>query len=100
MKPKQKKLIKSSAKDSILKLIDQAHKAYEKGQKKRANRYVQMAWELLKKHKVRLPKEYKNSFCRKCRIVWIPGETAIVFFDKKRNALRIECKNCKYKKII
>ncbi len=98
MKPKQKKLIKSSARDSIVRLIDQAHKAYGKGQKQRADRYAGMAWELLKKHKIRLPKEYKNSFCRKCRLVWVPGETARVSFDKKTNSLRIECMRCKYKK--
>ena len=98
MGTRPKKLIKTSAKDSLVELIDQAHKAYEKGQKTKAKRYVEMAWELLKKHKVRLPKEYRNSFCRKCRTIWIPGETASVFFDRKNNCLKIKCKKCGFTK--
>jgi RNase P subunit RPR2 len=51
-----------------------------------------MAFELLKKHKVKLPAELKNSFCRKCHLVWLPGETAVISFDRKNDCLRITCR--------
>jgi RNase P subunit RPR2 len=50
-----------------------------------------MAYNLLKKHRSRLPDELRNSFCRKCLVVWIPGETAKVSFDRKNSCLRIRC---------
>lgn len=88
---RRKKIIKSSVRSSIDRLLDQAGKAYRAGKKERSKRYVKMALELLKKHKVRLPKELRNSFCRKCLVMWIPGDTAKVSFDRKLSCLRIRC---------
>jgi len=88
---RRKKVIKSSVRSSIEKLLDQARAAYGSGKKDRSKRYVGMALDLLKKHKVRLPKELKNSFCRKCCLIWIPGETVRVSYDKHHHHLRVTC---------
>ncbi len=92
MSKKPKKIIKTSVRDSIVKLISEATKAYRAGNEERSKRYVQMAMDLVKKHKVRVPAELKNSFCRKCHLVWIPAKTVKIAFDKKHNCLRATCR--------
>lgn len=98
MRINEKKLIKRTSTDSVLSLIDAAHDAHLKKNDARAKRYMQMAWELLKKNKVRLPKDHRNAFCRKCLTLWFPGETATVAYERKCHCLRIRCNNCGYTK--
>jgi RNase P subunit RPR2 len=91
MDSKRKKVIKSSVSTSVKKLVDQAQKAFRDGNAGRSKRYIQMARDLIKKHKVRLPPELRNSFCRKCNLIWIPGTSVKVFFDSKNQCLRVKC---------
>jgi RNase P subunit RPR2 len=72
-------------------LLAESRTAHDSGREERSRRYVRMVLDLLKKHKARLPKELKNSFCRKCCRLWIPGETATVYYDKKNACLRVRC---------
>jgi RNase P subunit RPR2 len=97
MQSSRKSLIKSSVRSSIAKLLAQARSAYSGGKTARSKRYVRMAFDLLRKHKVGLPNELRNSFCRKCFTVWAPGKTATVYFDRKNDCLRIRCM-CKFTK--
>ena len=97
MDNRRKKLIKSSVRASIEKLIGSAQKAYRQGHKERSERYVRMALDLVKKHKIRLPKSLKNSFCKKCHVIWIPKKTVTVSYDAKNHCLRVKCK-CGYSK--
>lgn len=92
MDNKRKRVIKSSVRSSIAKLVAEAQKAFREGKEERSARYIQMALDLVKKHKVRLPKELCNSFCRKCHVVWIPGKTVKVSYDKKTHCLRVRCR--------
>jgi ribonuclease P protein subunit RPR2 len=92
MDSRRKAIIKSSVRSSIEKLIGHARKAYNSGKAERSKRYIQMVFDLLKKHKVKLPEELKNSFCRKCYLVWIPEKTVTAAYDRKNNCLRIKCK--------
>jgi RNase P subunit RPR2 len=92
MQSSRKSIINSSVRSSIAKLLAQARDNYSAKKPERSSRYVKMAFELLKKHRTRLPTELRNSFCRKCLSVWIPGETATVSFDRKNDCLRIRCK--------
>jgi ribonuclease P protein subunit RPR2 len=94
---RRKKVIKSTVRSSIEKLLGEARKSYEAGRKDRSARYVTMARDLLKKNKIKLPKEVKNSFCRKCGVVWIPGKTVTVYYDRKISCLRVRCQ-CGYSK--
>ena len=88
---KRKKVIKTSVRESVKKLINQARKSYKAGKKAQAKRYVKMALDLMKKNKVRLPPELKNSFCKKCCTIWIPEKTLMVYYDSKNDCLRIKC---------
>lgn len=95
MDNRRKKIIKSSVRSSIDKLLDNARKSHDSGNEERSTRYVGMAFDLLKKNKIKLPKELKNSFCRKCKTVWVPGKTVTVSYDKKNDCLRVTCR-CGY----
>jgi RNase P subunit RPR2 len=88
---RRKKVIKSSVLHSMERLLAEARTAHDAGKVERVRRYVRMVMDLLKKHKAKLPKELKNSFCRKCGRLWIPGDTAIVTYDKKNACLRVRC---------
>lgn len=105
----QKKLIKSSVKQSIVQLLSEAEKsnktakrAKETGNRKletanrtQATRYIKMVMDLVKKHKVRLTKEQKNKFCRKCHTWWVPGQTVKLIYDQKHHLIRLKCQ-CGY----
>lgn len=97
MMDRRKKIINASVSTSIEKLLGQARKAYDPADPSRSKRYVGMAFDLLKKNKVRLPRELRNSFCRKCRSIWIPGQTVTVYYDTKTDALRVRC-SCGFSK--
>lgn len=97
MDSKRKGIIKSSVASSIVKLLNQSRRAYSEEKPDRSKRYVHMAFDLLKKNKVKLPKELKNSFCRKCCLIWIPEKTVKVFFDSTHHCLRVKC-GCGYSK--
>ena len=97
MDNRRKKVIKSSVRSSIKKLLEQARAAHKKKETERSKKYVKMAFDLLKKHKIKLPEEIKNSFCKKCYLIWIPGETITVTYDKENNCLRLRCR-CGYSK--
>ncbi len=92
MDNRQKKIIKSSTGLSIRKLVDQARHFHTNGQAERSKRYIKMTMDLLKKNKVKLPIDLKNSFCKKCFVIWIPGQTVIIAYDKKNDCLRLSCK--------
>lgn len=89
---KKKKLIKSSAKQSVAELLKQAEKAWKQKKYPRSKRYVKMLMDLVKKHKVKLTKDQKNSFCRKCLRWWEIPSTLVLLFDKKHNCLKLKCK--------
>jgi ribonuclease P protein subunit RPR2 len=94
---RRKKIIKSSVRSSVEKLLERARSSFDAGKQERSIRYVRMAMDLIRKHKVGLPKEMRNSFCRRCLVVWVPGKTANVSFDRKNGCLRIRCR-CGYSK--
>lgn len=105
----QKKLIKSSVRQSIAQLLEEAEKAYssasrakktgnkklETENRKRSTRYLQMVMDLVKKHKVRLTKDQKNKFCRKCLVWWVPNKTLKLIYDQKHHVIRLKCQ-CGY----
>jgi ribonuclease P protein subunit RPR2 len=95
---RRKKVIKASVRSSLEKLLSLASKAYDAGKKERSDRYVKMSMDLLKKHKIKLQKELKNSFCRKCLTIWIPGKTVTAYYDRKTDCLRVRCNRCGYSK--
>ncbi|MFN7990632.1 MAG: ribonuclease P Rpr2/Rpp21/SNM1 subunit [Candidatus Micrarchaeia archaeon] len=91
MDSRRKNIIKSSVRSSVERLLDSSRKAYLSGKKERSARYVEMAFDLLKKHKIKLPADLRNSFCRKCLVIWIPGDTVTATYDRKNDCLRVRC---------
>jgi ribonuclease P protein subunit RPR2 len=92
----RKKLIKSSVRQSIARLMDEAGAAWAAGKPARAGRYAGMAMALVRKHKVRLSEDQKRRFCRKCFAWWVPGETVKLTFDRRHNVIRMKCAKCGY----
>ena len=92
----RKKLIKSSVRQSIAKLMGEAEAARAAGRPERARRYAKMIMDLVRKHKVRLTEEQTRGFCRKCFTWWVPGDTVKLAFDKRHNVIRMKCAKCGY----
>jgi ribonuclease P protein subunit RPR2 len=86
----KKKFIKKVSQDAITVLLAEAKKNAKK-HPKRSKRYVQMAFELAKKHRLRLTPEQRLTFCKKCLVFWVPDKTLKIVFEPQRNAFLIIC---------
>lgn len=97
MNSHNKKFIKMVVADSIAVLLREAEAAFQK-HPERASRYLKMAWALVKKHRVRLTREQKFKFCKKCFTLWVPGKTVKISFDRVNNMFEFTCAVCGYKR--
>lgn len=93
----KKKFIKSTARDAMGILLGEAEKN-ARTYPARTKRYTRMLWALLKKYKVRLTKEQKKKFCRKCLAFFIIDRTVKAIFDSRHNTFYLQCMNCGYKR--
>ena len=59
-----------------------------------ARMYVQRAFDIKKKFRVRISREEKFSFCRKCLAPWIPGRTVSISFDRRNKRVIYSCNMC------
>lgn len=57
-----------------------------------ADRYVRAAWRLKTKYNLRLPKNFKLKFCRKCLSFWSPGASCRVRVQSGR--VIVTCLRC------
>lgn len=57
----------------------------------RANRYVQLARKIAMRHRIPLG---SKEFCRKCGVVFIPGETLKVRTSSKTKTILYVCLKC------
>ena len=69
----KKSEVKKIVKRRIHNLLELARKNPEN-----ATKYVQIAWKLKISNKIKLNKNTKLQFCKKCHTVWIPGKTVKV----------------------
>ena len=99
MKNDKKVFIKNIAKDAIDIYIKEAEKVYNVD-KKLAHRYIELAWKMVKKYKIRLSEAQKQKFCRKCQSLWVLEETVKVSFNRKLNCFEIICNKCSQKQIV
>jgi ribonuclease P protein subunit RPR2 len=81
------------AKERIQTLVPLAEKEFKK-HPERSRRYIQLARKIGLRYNVRLPKEIKRKFCKKCSILLIPGLTSQVRIDSKNKILNIKCLKC------
>ncbi len=87
-KVKEKKI----ALERIKILFEKAVEEARKGNLELANRYIYILWKIKLKYHIKLPKEIKRRFCRKCLTFWIPEKTLRV---RIRNGRAIyTCLNC------
>lgn len=82
-----KKEAKASAKEQIISLFEQA-----KQSEKNAQKYVGQARKLALKHRIRLPKETKRTFCANCNTLFRPGKNCLIRVRKRY--VTIHCRQC------
>ncbi|MGC8993581.1 MAG: ribonuclease P protein component 4 [Candidatus Aenigmatarchaeota archaeon] len=82
------------AKERIEILLDLAKKEAKKNLE-RSRRYIELARTIGKRYNVRLKKEQKDSFCKKCNTPLIPGYTMKTWLDPKTKTKVVKCLICK-----
>jgi ribonuclease P protein subunit RPR2 len=91
-KPEWQRIIAKERIEILLKLAkDEIKKNLE-----RARRYVELARTIGKRYNVRLKKEQKYSFCKKCNTPLIPSSTMKTWLDSKTKTKVIKCLKCNY----
>lgn len=93
MDKRGKKIIKGAVKERIACLLHEAHSSYSL-HPERSRRYLELLWKLVTKYKVRLSKQQKLSFCKKCFTPWIPGRTATISFEPRNSIVQYSCRKC------
>lgn len=93
MDKRPKKVIKETVKGRIKTLLTEARSSF-KSHPERSERYLKLLWKLVEKYKVRLTKEQKLSFCRKCFTLWVPGRNVEISFDQRNSVLEYKCRKC------
>jgi ribonuclease P protein subunit RPR2 len=83
------------AKERIEILLDLAKKEF-KNHPERSKKYIELARKIGKRYNVRLTKEQKRSFCKKCNQLLIPNETSETIIDSRKKVVNIKCMNCSY----
>ncbi len=82
------------AKERIEILFSQAEKEFKK-KPERSRRYVELAQKIGLRYNVRLSKDQKRKFCKKCDTILKPGITSQVRLDKTTKTINVQCLNCK-----
>ena len=80
-------------KERIEILFNLAEKELEKNPE-RSKRYVELARKIGKRYNVRLTKEQKRSFCKRCNRLLIPKKTCKIKVGPKKKFMEIKCLNC------
>ena len=87
-----KKEQKKIALERINVLFEEARKMFKKDSAL-SDRYVKLARSIQTKLKVRMPKEVKYKFCKKCGSYWMPGK--IVTIRTNNGKIVFSCLKCK-----
>jgi len=92
MRRKQKEEALEIAKERVEKLFEMAEKAAAEGDFGAADRYVEMAWKIKLKFRLKLTDYQKRLFCRKCLKFLADGKTGRYRTEDKQ--LVITCLKC------
>ncbi|MBD3155741.1 MAG: ribonuclease P [Candidatus Aenigmarchaeota archaeon] len=95
-KPKWQLKIAKERIDILFELAKKELKKYPK----RSRRYVELARKIGLRYNIRLSKERKRSFCKKCNTLLYIGKTAKITSDKLPELKVVKCLNCGEKKKI
>ncbi len=91
VKPRWQKEI---AKERIEILFKQADEEFSAGRKDLANRYVELARKISMRYNVRIPRELKRKFCKKCHSFLKPGVNARVRVRSEKKYVLVTCLEC------
>lgn len=69
---RKQKINKKEALERVNSLLKDAQAAKSQ---ELADKYVKLARRLQMRHKLRMPREFKYKFCKKCGAYWRPGKT-------------------------
>lgn len=94
MRPRQKEEASDIAKERVERLFSLAERAAAEGELAHADRYVQMAWNIKLKFRLRLSDYQKKLFCRKCRKFLAAGKTGR--YRTEKGVLVVTCISCGY----
>jgi len=82
---------KTIAVERIQRLFELAEEVFEK-RPELADRYVKLAWRITTRYNIRLPRDLKRKFCRKCLSFWRPGVSCRVRI--RQSSVTITCLRC------
>ncbi len=82
---------KKIAMERVERLLGQAEEVFGESPAL-ADRYVKLAWGMKTRYNLRLPRQMKLKFCRKCLSFWRPGATSRV--RKSPGRVTITCLKC------
>lgn len=85
----REKLLKNIARERIEILFKQAFDRLHRGDVELARRYVEIAIRIAGKARVKIPRKYKRSYCRKCYVPLIPGLTLSVRIKSEGRGSRV-----------
>lgn len=95
-----KRDVKKIALERIERLMEFAEK-YAAGEPELARKAVLQAMRIAQKARIKIPKRYKWSFCRKCGAsFYTPGSFTIRVRDRRSTHIVIRCNRCGYIKRI
>ncbi|MEM3421913.1 MAG: hypothetical protein QW835_05565 [Candidatus Hadarchaeum sp.] len=77
--------------ERVSRLFDHAESIFAKNPEL-ADRYIRAAWKLKTRYNLRLPRDIRLKFCRKCLCFWKPGVTCRVRVKPKM--IVITCLRC------
>jgi len=87
----RKKTDKKIARERVERLLELAHETLREDPNL-SKRHVALAWRIKTKFNLRLPRELKLKFCRKCLSYWLPGKTCRV--RTRQKIITITCLEC------
>ena len=93
----RKRIKKTIAKERITKLLFLAKKSFSSNPVL-SKRYCNLIEKLRKSVNLRLSKEQKVQYCKKCYTYWIPGKTVKVRINHANKRVIYECLTCGYKR--
>lgn len=93
---REKRLERKIAKERIEILLQRAEK-YKNIDYELARRYVELAKKISMKYRVRIPKKYKITFCKKCLYPYKHGRFRVRI---RKSRVIITCLNCGFERRI
>ena len=92
LRKKGKEWVQAIALERIYRLFELAELEFNKADKERANRYVQLAMKIGTRNNATIPGELKRKFCKSCKAFLLKGKNCRWSETDKR--VEIICKEC------